>query len=337
MSATQTPETGTAPPVPAPLPKAAEQGAAHGSDPTDGLLPGRPLPARRPGRWAATAVTLVVVAQLVHGLVTNRAFQWTVVGDWFVDPVVLDGLRITLEVTALSAVLGGALGVLLALARLSGVPLLQGASWVYVWIFRSVPMLVLLLLVFNFNALYSRLQVGVPFGPGFAHVDTLTLLGSPLVIAVVGFTLNEAAYAAELVRGGILSVDQGQLEAASALGLPKHRQYTRIVLPQALRAIVPTYVNQIIGLVKGTSLVYYVSLLDLFGQVQTQNSRVPQDIIPLYLVATIWYVVLTSALGVVQYYVERRYARGHVRSLPPTPLQRLRARVASLRPQQVAA
>lgn len=290
------------------------------------------LPARHPGRWVASAVALVVLAQIAHGIATNRAFQWSVFREWFFDPVILDGLLITLKVTAYSAVLGLAGGVVLALARLSRIPLLQGMAWGYTWLFRSIPLLVLLLLVNNASALYSQLQVGVPFGPGFASFATVDLLGA-MSIAVLCFSLNEAAYASEVVRSGILSVDVGQIEAASALGLPRHRQLRRIVLPQALRAIVPSYVNQLIGLVKGTSLVYYVSLLDVFGQVQTQNSRVPQYIIPLYLVATVWYVILTSALSVVQYYVERYYARGAVRTMPPTPAQRLRRRVAAVRAQ----
>lgn len=146
-----------------------------------------------------------------------------------------------------------------------------------------------------------------------------------MVIAVIGLSLNEAAYAAEVVRGGILSVDQGQHEAAAALGLPKGYQFRKIVFPQALRSIVPNYVNQLIGLIKGTSLVFYVSLLDLFGTVQSMGSTYPGDIVPLLLVATVWYLILTSAVSVVQFYVERHYARGATRSLPPTPLQKLRA------------
>jgi len=134
-----------------------------------------------------------------------------------------------------------------------------------------------------------------------------------------------------VVRAGILSVDQGQLEAANALGLSRARLFRRIVLPQALRSIVPAYVNQLIGLIKGTSLVFYVSLLDLFGQVQTMGSTYPTDIVPLLLVATAWYVILTSALSIVQYYVERYYSRGALRTMPLTPLQQVRAGLAALR------
>jgi polar amino acid transport system permease protein len=145
-----------------------------------------------------------------------------------------------------------------------------------------------------------------------------------MAVAVIGLSLNEAAYASEVVRGGILSVDQGQHEAASALGLPRRYQFAKIVFPQALRSITPNYVNQLIGLIKGTSLVFYVSLLDLFGSVQSMGSTYPGDIVPLLLVATAWYLILTSVVSVVQFYVERYYSRGAVRTLPPTPLQKVR-------------
>jgi polar amino acid transport system permease protein len=207
---------------------------------------------------------------------------------------------------------------------------LQAVSWAYVWLFRSVPLIVVLLFLYNFSALYKTLSLGIPFGPAVVTFG-VTAVASETVIAIVGLTLHEAAYAAEIVRGGILSVDQGQHEAAAALGIPRRHQFRRIVLPQALRPIVPNYVNLLIGLVKSTSLVFYVSLLDLFGTVQSMGSTYPGDIVPLLVVATVWYVILTSVVSVVQYYVERRFARGAVRTLPPTPLQRLRAGLAGLR------
>jgi polar amino acid transport system permease protein len=287
-------------------------------------------PLRHPWRWLLTALVLVVLAQVAHGLVTNPFFQWGRFRYWFLRPVILQGLLVTLKVTAWSALFGLVGGVLLALARLSRSPVLRAASWVYVWLFRSVPLIVVLLFLYNFSALYATVSVGVPFGPAFAHVSE-SKLATDMVIAVVGVSLNEAAYAAEVVRAGILSVDQGQHEAAAALGLPRGYQFTRIVLPQALRAIVPSYVNQLIGLIKGTSLVYYVSLLDLFGRVETMSSTYPGDVVPLLLVATVWYVILTSAVSVAQFYVERHYSRGALRTVPPTPLQKLRASLRSLR------
>ncbi|MEU1367683.1 amino acid ABC transporter permease [Streptomyces sp. NPDC005803] len=304
--------------------------APTADEPTKAPTAQRVLPLRRPGRWVATAVVLVLAAQFVHGLVSNPFYQWDRFGYWFLRPNILDGLLITLEVTAYSALLGLVGGILLALARLSKSPVLRAVSWAYVWALRSIPLIVVLIFLYNFSALYRTLSVGVPFGPAFFSFDE-SRLATDMVVAVVGLSLNEAAYAAEVVRGGILSVDQGQHEAAAALGLPKGYQFRKIVFPQALRSIIPNYVNQLIGLIKGTSLVFYVSLLDLFGSAQTMGSTYPGDIVPLLLVVTVWYLILTSVVSVVQFYVERHYARGATRNLPPTPLQKLRTGLTGLR------
>ncbi|MFJ8330030.1 amino acid ABC transporter permease [Streptomyces sp. NPDC094437] len=298
--------------------------------PSQTLTAQRVVPLRRPGRWIATALVLVLVAQFTHGLATNPFYQWDRFGYWFLRPTLLDGLLVTLEVTALSAVFGLLGGILLALARLSKSPVLRAVSWTYIWALRSIPLIVVLIFLYNFSALYRTLSIGVPFGPAFFSFDE-SRLATDMAVAVIGLSLNEAAYAAEVVRGGILSVDQGQHEAASALGLPKGYQFRRIVLPQALRSITPNYVNQLIGLVKATSLVFYVSLLDLFGAAQTMGSTYPGDIVPLLLVVTVWYLILTSLVSVAQFYVERHYARGATRTLPPTPLQKLRSSVRDVR------
>ncbi|MFC4949201.1 amino acid ABC transporter permease [Pseudonocardia sp. GCM10023141] len=298
--------------------------------PEPDLTAARVIPLRHPGRWIATVVVLVVLAQIVHGLITNPFYQWDRFAYWFLRPVVLDGLVITLQVTAFSAVLGLAGGIVLALGRLSRSPVLQAVSWIYIWLFRSVPLIVVLLFLYNFSALYKSLSLGIPFGPAFVTFG-VTTLATDMVIAVIGLSLNEAAYAAEVVRAGILSVDQGQHEASAALGLPRGYQFRRIVLPQALRAIVPSYVNQLIGLIKSTSLVFYVSLLDLFGTVQSMGATYSGDIVPLLVVATVWYVILTSIVSIIQFYVERHYSRGALRTLPPTPLQKLRTGTTVLR------
>lgn len=284
----------------------------------------RVVPLRHPWRWVATALVLVLVAQVVHGLVTNPFYQWGRFGYWFSRPVILEGLLITLQVTAYSAVLGLAGGVLLALMRLSGSPVLQVVSWTFTWVFRSVPLIVVLIFLYNVSALYPELGLGIPFGPQLVTFGTADL-GDEMLIAVVALSLNEAAFASEVVRGGLLSVDAGQREAAAALGLPRAYRFWRIVMPQALRSIVPNYVNQLIGIIKGSSLVFYVSLLDLFGTVQTMGATYPGDVIPLLLVATTWYVVLTSVVSAAQFHVERAFARGADRTPPPTPWQRVRA------------
>ena len=231
-------------------------------------------------------------------------------------------LATTLLLTAATTVVGFLIGIGLAAMRLSGNPVLSSVSWGYVWLFRSTPLLVQLLFWYNIGALYPRLSLGIPFGPTFFAVDSVNLV-SVLVAALLGLVLHEAAYAAEIVRGGILSVDAGQSEAAVSLGMTRARVLRRIVLPQAMRSIIPATGNMVIGTLKGTSIVSVIAVTDLLYSVQTIYNRT-YEIIPLLLVATVWYVILTSILSVGQYYVERYYARGAERTLPPTPLQRLR-------------
>jgi polar amino acid transport system permease protein len=259
-------------------------------------------------------------------LLSNPHWEWSKVPEWIFHKSILNGIVLTLQATALAAVVSFVGGVIVALGRLSRNAFLSAISWGYVWLFRSVPLILILIFLFNLASLYPAIGVGIPFGPQLAF-PTISL--QPLALAVIGLSVSEIAYSSEVVRSGILSVDQGQHEAAKALGIPRRRQFTRIVLPQALRSIVPNYVNQVIGLIKASSLLIYVSLLDLFGQVQRLSSTYPTDIIPLLVVATIWYLVLTSAISIVQYYVERYYARGALRVVPPTPLQRVRRAFAA--------
>lgn len=283
------------------------------------------VPLRHPVRWIAAALVLVVLLNFVETLFTNEQWGWPAVGKWLFSPAILTGLQLTLVATALSAVISFAGGIVVAIARLSRNPVLSGLAWGYVWLFRSVPLILVLVFLYNLGSLYPTIGIGIPFGPQL-EVPTANVLGD-LAIGVIGLSLSEIAYASEIVRAGVLAVDHGQHEAAQALGLPRRRQFVRVILPQALRSIVPAFVNQIVGLLKASSLLFYVSLLDLFGVVQNLSSTYPTDIIPLLVVATIWYLVLTSAVSVVQYYVERWTARGSVRALPPTPFQRLRAAV----------
>lgn len=274
---------------------------AYPEQPHDAALP-TVVRRRRHGQWTAAVLVLVLLGLAVNSVVRNRAFQWDVVGDHFTSTAVLRGLWLTLWLTAVVMVLGFALGTLLAAGRLSTNPVLRSVSWGYVWLFRSIPILVQLLLWFNIGALY----------PQILGVKTVDLLG-PVAVAVIGLTLHEAAYAAEVVRGGILSVDRGQIEAAQALGLSRWRRWWRIVLPQAMRSIVPPAGNMLIGTLKGTSIVSVIAVQDLLYSVQLVYHRTYQ-VIPLLMVATVWYVVVTSVLSAGQYYVERHYARGSERA-----------------------
>lgn len=262
----------------------------------------RIVPQRRLGQWTAAAAVLILLGLAVSSVVRNKAFQWGVVGDYFTSDSVLRGLWLTLWLTAVVMVLGFVLGALLAAARLSANPVLRGVSWGYVWLFRSIPILVQLLLWFNIGALYPQLL----------GVKTVNLF-TPIAVAIIGLTLHEAAYAAEVVRGGILSVDRGQVEAAQALGLSRWRRWWRIVLPQAMRSIVPPAGNMLIGTLKGTSIVSVIAVQDLLFSAQLIYHRTYQ-VIPLLMVATIWYTVVTSVLSVGQYYVEKHYARGSERT-----------------------
>ncbi|MEV4577802.1 amino acid ABC transporter permease [Nonomuraea jabiensis] len=274
----------------------------------DAERPPEVVTARHPLRWLAGAGVLVILAMVASTLITNPAWEWPVVGQYLFAPSVVRSVLLTLELTTLGIALGFLLGAVLALMRLSPNRLLSSVAWAYVWLFRSVPLILQLLFWYNLALLYPRLSVGVPFGPAFFDFGTMDLIG-PLTAAALGLALHQAAYAAEIVRGGLLSVDHGQREAAAALGLPPARRLLRIILPQAMRTIVPTAGNEIIGLVKGTSVVYIMALPELFYQVQViynRNGRV----MALLLVAAIWYLILTTALSIVQYYVERHYGRG---------------------------
>ncbi|MEV5973284.1 amino acid ABC transporter permease [Streptomyces sp. NPDC051921] len=271
----------------------------------------RIVPVRRPWRWVAVAATAVVLAQFLHGLVTNPGWEWDVFARFFATDAVLQAVWVTLQLTFYGTVLGFALGIVLAFMRLSASPFLKAVAFGYIWAFRSIPLIVQLLFWFNLAYLYEELSLGIPFGPSFWAFDTMGLVGA-MSAAVLGLALHQAAYAAEIVRGGVLAVDTGQLEAAASLGIPRLRRLRRIVLPQAMRAILPNAANEIISLFKGTSIVSVMAIGELFYQVQVvygRNGRV----VPLLMVATVWYVLLTTVLSVVQHYVERHYAKGSTR------------------------
>ncbi|SOB82096.1 amino acid ABC transporter permease [Streptomyces sp. 1331.2] len=304
-----------------PRPEATAAGAAAVDlDALDGL---RTVPARHPWRWAAGAAALVVLAQFAHGLATNPGWDWATFRVYFTAETILRAIGRTLELTAYGTVLGFLLGAGVAAMRLSRSAILRAIAWAYVWVFRSIPLIVQLVFWFNLSYLYKRFGIGIPFGPTFGDVETVGVL-SALGAAVLGLGLHQAAFAAEIIRGGIIAVDAGQREAAAALGIPRWRQAWRIVLPQAMRGILPAAANEVISLLKGTSVVYVMAIGELFYQAQVIYGRTGR-VVPLLMVATVWYVVLTTVLSIGQYYVERYFARGAQHTPPPTPLQRLRA------------
>ncbi|MFI9009366.1 amino acid ABC transporter permease [Actinosynnema sp. NPDC053489] len=268
--------------------------------------------ARHPWRWVGVVAVLVLLSQFIHGLATNPGWDWATFARFVTAKSILNAVVVTLELTLYGTVLGFALGIVLALMRLSRSRFLETVSWTYVWAFRSIPLIVQLLFWFNISYLYDELSFGIPFGPSFVSFRTQDLI-SPMGAAVLGLALHQAAYAAEIVRSGVISVDHGQLEAAAALGIPRSRQLRRIVLPQAMRSILPNATNEVISLFKGTSVVSVMAIGELFYQVQViygRNARV----VALLMVATAWYIALTTLLSVVQHYVEKHYAKGATRN-----------------------
>ncbi|WP_416057788.1 amino acid ABC transporter permease/ATP-binding protein [Stenotrophomonas maltophilia] len=269
------------------------------------------VPARHPLQTVGTVLALALILIALQSVLGNPRWGWGTFAEWFFARPVLEGLGRTLLLTALGTGLGFALGTLLALARVSGSPLLSAVSWGYVWLFRSIPLLVLLLLLNNLGYLYSTIELGVPFtGISLFSYPTTQLIGV-FTAAVLGLTLNQAAFSAEVIRGGILSVDHGQYEAAAALGLPRGRQVRRIILPQAMRSILPAAFNDVIGLAKSTSVVYVLALPELFYTVQVIYRR-NLEVVPLLMVATVWYLVILTALSLLQRRVEQRFARGQL-------------------------
>jgi polar amino acid transport system permease protein len=289
----------------------------------------RAVPVRRPGRWIAAAIVLVVAVALVRSAVTNPRFEWGVIGEYMFDQRITEGLRVTVELTVIAMAIGIVLGIILAVMRLSLNPLIAGASWLYIWFFRGTPVLVQLLFWYFISALYPKIALGIPFGPSFVHADANKLI-PPFTAAILGLGLNEGAYMAEIVRAGIISVPEGQTDAAQSLGMTRLQTMRRIVLPQAMRVIIPPTGNETISMLKTSSLVSVIAVGDLLYAVQGIYSNNFKTI-PLLIVASIWYIVCTSVLYVGQFYLERHYGRGATREQALTALQRVRTGLLSIR------
>ncbi|MFC9788914.1 amino acid ABC transporter permease [Rhodococcus sp. NPDC127528] len=284
--------------------------------------PIRAVPLRRPGRWIAAVVVVVLVALFVYGAATNEAFAWDVYGQYLFDARITEGALRTIELTVLAMVIAVVLGVVLAVMRLSPNPVLRSAAWVYLWIFRGTPVYVQLVFWGLLPSIYKTLDVGVPFGPQFAHIN-LQDLQAAFLFAVIGLGLNEAAYMAEIVRAGVGSVGEGQLEASTALGMSWAQTMRRTVLPQAMRVIIPPTGNELISMLKTTSLVLAVPYTgELWGRAR-DISGANFQLIPLLLVAATWYLAITSVLMIGQFYIERHYSKGLSRVLTARQLQAL--------------
>jgi polar amino acid transport system permease protein len=267
--------------------------------------PERVVPLRHPWTWAASAAAAIIACIVLYSVATNPAFQWPVVAEYMLDAQILAGLARTLELTLAAMVMGLVLGTGLAVMRLSRNPLLTTLSWLYTWFFRSVPVLVQLIFWYNFGALYPKLVLRIPFGPVLFSASMNSII-TPLTAALAGLGLAQAAYTAEVIRGGILSVPRGQNRAAMALGMRPATIFLRIVFPQAMRVIIPPVGNEVISMVKNTSLVSVIALAELLYTAQLIYSR-NYETIPLLIVASLWYLVIVSILSVGQHFLERHY------------------------------
>jgi polar amino acid transport system permease protein len=292
---------------------------------------------RHPWRWVSAAVIAVLTAMLIHTMTVSTVkrgaqhesrWQWGIVGHYLFARPILNGVERTLLLTVVCMVIGVALGTILAVMRLSPNPIVAGASWLYIYFFRGTPVLLQIFFWYFMAYLYPVLSIGIPFGPSWLHFHTTTAM-TKFLAATLGLGLNEAAYMAEIVRAGIISVDEGQTEAASALGMGRVLIMRRIVIPQAMRVIIPPTGNETISMLKTTSLASAIAYTELLYAAQLIYST-NYETIPLLITVAVWYLAITSVLYVGQYYIERHFARGSVRNLPPTPIQRI-ARILAMR------
>ncbi|WP_405938795.1 amino acid ABC transporter permease [Streptomyces sp. NBC_00726] len=282
----------------------------------------RAIPVRHYGRYVSALVAIAVLASLVYAFSQGK-INWGAIPDYFFDDRIIDGVGQTLLLTALSMLIGVVGGVLLAVMRLSKNPVTASISWFYIWFFRGTPVLVQLFVWFNLGLVFEYINLGP------IYKDYWSSFMTPLLTALLGLGLNEAAYMAEICRAGLLSVDEGQTEASHALGMSHAKTLRRVVIPQAMRVIVPPTGNEVINMLKTTSLVAAVQFYELFKNAQDIGSGSGSPV-EMYFLAAAWYLIMTSVLSVGQYYLERYYARGSSRSLPPTPFQKLRATVLSV-------
>jgi polar amino acid transport system permease protein len=267
---------------------------------------GAPVPLRPWGRWIGATVLILFLAAVIYVFASSPNVKWSAIGQYLFSRPIMNGLLMTIRLTAICMAIGIVLGVCAGLMRVSANPVLKGASWLYVWFFRATPQLVQVIFWFNISLFVPQLYLG------FAVVDTNTVVTS-FVAATLALGLNQGAYMAEIVRSGIISVDPGQVSAATAIGMNRSQINRLIVLPQALKVILPPAGNEFISLLKSTSLVSAISARDLLNEAQSiyqQNFLV----IELLIVASIWYMVLTSLASLGQYFLERYVSGGPVRA-----------------------
>ncbi|MEJ1115709.1 amino acid ABC transporter permease [Paenarthrobacter sp. CCNWLY172] len=267
------------------------------------------VPLKHPVRLVLAVVLILVALSAAWDVAVNERYRWDVVVSYLFAPQILAGAGLTILLTVVSMTVGIALGTLLAIMRLSDNPILSTISRGYIWFFRGTPLLVQLIFWYNIAALYPVIAFGLPFGGPSMVLGSANVLISPLGAALLGLSLNEAAYMAEIIRGGIGSVDKGQYDAARALGMSGGKLMNRVILPQAMRVVLPPTGNQVISMLKGTSLVSVLAISDLLYSAQIIYANNYQTI-PLLIVASVWYLLMTTVLSFFQNKLERRYGRG---------------------------
>jgi polar amino acid transport system permease protein len=256
----------------------------------------------------AAVIVLTLSGLMAYSVMTNPRFKWGVVGEYLFSDSILSGVRLTLILTVIAQSLGIVIGVALAIMRLSPNPVLSRCAWVYLWFFRGTPLLVQLIFWYNISALYPEFSIGLPSAEPLFSFNANAIV-TPFAVAILGLGLNEGAYMAEIVRGGIVGVDRGQAEAAKALGMTHMQTLRRIVLPQAMKLIIPPTGNQTILMLKTTSLVSVLALADVVYSAQAIYARTFQTI-PLLIVVSLWFLAITSVLTIGQHFLEKRYSGG---------------------------
>ena len=259
------------------------------------------------GTYILVALVVLLLLTVAQEVFTNPNFGWSVVAEYFFSRLILQGLMMTAALTIIVMVVGTLAGLLVAVLRMSRNKFISGTAWSYINFFRGTPLLIQVIFWYNIAALFPSVSLGLPFGPSLAELDTNSLI-TPFTAAVIALTLNEAAYMAEIIRGGFLGVDQGQYEAAEAVGLAPVGVLS-IILPQAIRIIIPPTANQLITTFKNTALVSVIGLADLLHTAQIIYANNYQTI-PLLITASLWFLILTSILGYIQSIVERHYSKG---------------------------
>jgi polar amino acid transport system permease protein len=282
------------------------------------------VPLRHPWRWVVAALLLVVFVSFAISLYENKNIDHATIDEYLFNPRILSGVGLTVALTVLGMAISTVMAVILAVMRLSNNPVMNALAWLYIWVFRGTPLLVQIVFWGYLGLLYAQISVGVPFTDfTIFQEDTNTLIPA-FTAGLIAITTNQAAYSAEIVRAGILSVDVGQYEAAYSVGMSPAFTLFKVVLPQAMRVIIPPMGNETISMLKNTSLLSVIAVLELYTvatQISSQNLRQ----VELLIVVSYWYLFLTSVLSIPQYYLERHYGRGTARSLPPTPIGRARA------------